>query len=271
MTDSDNDVLRRLELARRIAREAGRLTMQYFQRDFDVERKSDDSPVTIVDREAEQLLRQRILDEFPHDAILGEEFPETTGTSGYRWIVDPIDGTKSFIHGVPLYGTIVGVERDEQSVIGVIQLPGLNDGVYAASGHGAWHQRGDDEPQRANVSRCPRLREGLFLTSELDGFVERGALEAFHQLDRSAWISRTWGDCYGYFLVATGRAVAMVDAIMNVWDAAGIRPILEEAGGTFTDWQGRATIHSGEGVGTNGLVLDEVLAITRPFPSSDRP
>jgi len=253
----------RLELARSAAREAGQFTLQYFQReDLAVELKPDASPVTIADRQSEQLLRMRIAAEFPDDAILGEELPERAGTSGYRWILDPIDGTKSFIRGVPLYGTLVGIEHSGRSAVGVIYIPGLDECVYASVGQGTWYEHAGQPPKRARVSARPTLSEALFCTSAVGSFAESGRAEVYEQLQAACRVSRTWGDCYGYLLVATGRAELMVDPIMNVWDAAAIQPILEEAGGTFTDWQGHPTIHSGEGIATNGRVLDEVLKIT---------
>jgi histidinol phosphatase-like enzyme (inositol monophosphatase family) len=200
---------------------------------------------------------------FPRDAILGEESGETSGDSGLTWILDPIDGTKSFICGVPLYSVLVGVVWERRSLIGVIFIPGLDEGVYASVGQGAWWHRGEAPPRRARVSSHPRLRDGLFITSQVDSFSARGADGVYQRLQQSAGITRTWGDGYGYLLVATGRALAMVDPAMHVWDAAAIQPVLVEAGGTFTDWRGECTIHRGEGVGTNGLVLEEVLAITR--------
>jgi histidinol phosphatase-like enzyme (inositol monophosphatase family) len=261
-----NEVAQRLEIALSAGREAGRLTLQYFQQDnFEVERKSDASPVTIADRSAEQLLRERIATALPNDGVLGEEFGETAGTSGFRWILDPIDGTKSFISGVPLYGTMVAVEHEGRSLVGVVYIPGLDEGVFASAGNGAWHFRGSDQPQRCQVSRRPRLADGLFVTSQVDTFAKRGAAGAFTSLESAAYITRTWGDCYGYLLVATGRAEVMVDPILNVWDAAAVQPIIEEAGGTFTDWQGEPTIHASEAIATNGLVLEEVLAVTRAY------
>jgi histidinol-phosphatase len=252
----------RLELARLAAREAGQLTLRYFRSDtLAVELKQDQSPVTIADRQAEQLLRERIAERFPHDAILGEEFPEQPGTSGYRWILDPIDGTKSFIRGVPLYGTLVGVEHESRSTIGVIYIPALEECLYAATGGGAWYERGHAAPERAQVSKRTSLAEALVCSS--DTRFPAARREAYDRLQQAAGVSRTWGDCYGYLLVATGRAEVMVDPIMNVWDAAAIQPILMEAGGTFTDWQGRPTIYSGDGIATNGHVLAEVLAFTR--------
>lgn len=254
----------RLDLAVAAAREAGDITLRYFCTDgYLVERKHDATPVTVADRAAELHLRERISRAFPDDAILGEEFAEKSGTSGYRWILDPIDGTKSFISGVPLYGTLVGVEFGPASVIGVIHMPGLDEMVYAAKGQGAWHVINGHDPTPARVSTKTKLSEGLFTYCELRTFLNCGRGEAFRQLEAAAWLTRTWGDCYGYLLVATGRAEAMIDPVMNVWDAGAIQPVLEEAGGTFTDWSGAATIHSREGIGTNGKVLAEILAITK--------
>jgi histidinol phosphatase-like enzyme (inositol monophosphatase family) len=258
-----DDLAARIEHARAIAREAGRLTLRYFQSDdLAVERKGDDSPVTIADRQAETLLRERIAKRFPADGILGEELGEQPGTSGYRWILDPIDGTKSFIHGVPLFGTLVAVERDGQAVIGVIELAPLCESLHAATGAGAWHQRGDLAPRRAHVSSRQPLSAALLCSSDTR-FPEGARQRAYARLQQAALVSRTWGDCYGYYLVATGRAEIMIDPVMNVWDAAAVQPIVLEAGGTFTDWQGRPTIYGGEGIATNGRLLDEVLAITR--------
>ncbi|MHB1035175.1 MAG: histidinol-phosphatase [Pirellulales bacterium] len=264
MNPTQDDLSARLNLALEAAKEAGRITLGYFQReDLAIDLKQDATPVTAADREAEQHLRRRIGAAFPADGILGEEFPELEGTSGFRWILDPIDGTKSFIHGVPLYGTLVGVEFDARSVLGVILMPALEECVYAAAGQGAWYIRSEKPPRPARVSTCDRLSQGLFCTCDVPSFGETGRQQAYERLQAAAGLSRTWGDCYGYLLVATGRAELMVDPVMNVWDAAALQPILEEAGGTFTDWQGQPTIHHGEGIATNGRVLEEVLAITR--------
>ncbi|MCU0874066.1 MAG: histidinol-phosphatase [Pirellulaceae bacterium] len=263
-SEATPELASRLDLAVGAAREAGQLTLGFFQReDLAVQRKADNSPVTAADRQAEQLLRRRIREAFPDDGILGEEFGEEAGTSGFRWILDPIDGTKSFICGVPLYGTLIGVERAGASVVGVIYIPGLDECVYAAIGGGAWYTHGQAAPRPARVSQRDRLADAVFLTSQLDTFYLRGAQQVYLDLERAASITRTWGDCYGYLLVATGRADVMVDPVMNVWDAAALQPILEEAGGVYTDWSGRPTIHAGEGIGCNRTLLDQVLAITR--------
>jgi histidinol phosphatase-like enzyme (inositol monophosphatase family) len=262
MNGNAADITARLNLAVEAAREAGWITLEHFRSDdLRVDRKQDDSPVTIADRRAEEHLRHRIAETFPNDAVLGEELPERSGSTAYRWIVDPIDGTKSFIHGVPLYGTLVGVECDGEPVIGVIFTPGTQECVYAAAGQGAWYVHEKNTPRPAHVSKKNRLGQGLFLTSELEtwGGEDCGGLLA--RLCRTARVTRTWGDCYGYLMVATGRAEAMIDPKMALWDAAALLPILREAGGQFTDWQGRPTIKAGEGVGTNGLVHEEVLGL----------
>jgi histidinol phosphatase-like enzyme (inositol monophosphatase family) len=266
------DLSQRLELAVSAAREAGEITLRYYCRDnFAVELKQDLSPVTVADREAEKHLRERIATAFPRDAIVGEELSDRPGTSGFRWILDPIDGTKSFISGVPLYSTLVGVECGSNSVVGVIHLPALAETAYAAAGQGAWFVRAGEPPRPARVSTKASLSEGLFCTSEVKTFDVTGRRTAFERLQAASRLCRTWGDGYGYLLVATGRAEAMVDPKMNVWDCAALQPVLTEAGGTFTDWQGRSTIHGGEAVATNGRVLDEVLVITRQSPADLTP
>jgi histidinol-phosphatase len=263
-----SETAERLQFAVKIAREAGELTLRYFRRaDLAVENKADDSPVTIADRSAEELLRKRIGERFPRDAIIGEEFGEQAGQSGFQWILDPIDGTKSFIHGVPLYTTLVAVLQNDEPRIGVIQAPALSETVYAERGSGCWYFDGSAVPQRARVSSVAPLNRGLLLTSELEGFRghQKGdATDMYMRLQRAARVARTWGDGYGYLMVATGRAEVMIDPIMNLWDAAPLLPIIEEAGGHFSDWAGNPTIRAGESLATNGRVKDEVLKIMAP-------
>ena len=259
-----SEIASRLELAIQAAGEAGRITLEYFRRDdLEVQRKQDDSPVTIADRQAEQHLRNRIAEAFAGDAVLGEELPDQSGTSDFRWIIDPIDGTKSFIHGVPLYGTLIGIEHEGEPVAGLIRIPALDECVYAVSGQGAWYVHGQKPPQPARVSKRSPLAQGLFVTSEVATFDEVVGRDVYDRLQKAARLSRSWGDCYGYLMVATGRAELMVDPVASVWDLAPMLPILEEAGGTFTDWQGRRSVRSGQGIATNGLILEEVLAIVR--------
>jgi len=262
------DVALRLRAALHAVRRAGAETLRWFDRPgLAVEEKADLSPVTVADRAAEAILRADLLAAFPADAFLGEESGTATGTSGYEWVVDPIDGTKSFIRGVPLYATLVGCRREGRGVLGVIALPALDELVYAASGCGAWHVRGRAEPVVATVSTRPRLADALLCTSDFTSFAKRpdgptGA-RARERFESACRICRSWGDGYGYLLVATGRADVMIDPLMNAWDAAAVETVVVEAGGRFTDWQGRDRIDSGDGLATNGLVHDESLALVR--------
>ncbi len=252
-----------------IAEAAGRHTLKYFRSDsLVIDAKKDDSPVTIADREAEQLVRKRIGEQFPHDTVQGEEFEEHTGTSSYRWIVDPIDGTKSFICGVPMYSTLLALECDGAPLGGVIFIPAMGEIVVAAIGQGCWYRANHDaEFQKTRVSTKTNIAEAVFVTSEVATFDQRGAADAYKRVEQAAWISRSWGDGYGYMLVATGRADIMIDPICNAWDVAAILPVIVEAGGQFTDWTGAATARGGDGIGTNGKLHGATLAALARSPS----
>ena len=255
---ADESVRDLLEVAVAFAEKAGEITLKYFQERVVVETKPDTTPVTVADREAEAYIRRAIESRFPHDGIIGEEFGETRPEAKRRWIVDPIDGTFSFIHGVPLYGVLIGVEQEDEPVVGVIHLPALGETVAAARGEGC-HWRG----QRAQVSNTSELSDAVWLTTDLnfDAYPARSA--GLNRLVRAAGPARTWGDCYGYVLVATGRADIMIDPQVYVWDCAPLLPIIEEANGRFTDWQGRRTIRGGNAIASNGLLHDQVLALLK--------
>ena len=247
-----------MEVALALAEEAGAITLKYFRGDFEVETKADASVVTVADRETETFLREAIAKRFPGDGILGEEFGEVRPDARRRWIVDPIDGTFSFVHGVPLYGVLIGIEQGGESVAGVIHMPALGETVAAARGEGC-HSQG----RRVSVSATAGLSAALWMSSEMnhEGFPRRAA--AVRRLASAAGHGRTWGDCYGYLMVASGRADVMIDPVMSVWDCAALLPVIEEAGGRFTDWRGRRTIRGGNAVATNGLLHDEVVALVR--------
>jgi histidinol-phosphatase len=245
-----------LDFAVDIARGAGEITRRYFKGSFVAERKTDNSFVTIADREAEQYLRARITEAFPDDSILGEEAGEQKGASNRRWILDPIDGTYSFVHGVPLYGVLIGLEIGGEPALGVVNLPALDEIVYAARGLGCFWN-GDP----AHVSTTTSLDQALLLSTDFGVCEQYGWGSAAASLQRQVHSRRTWGDAYGHVLVATGRADIMLDAVMNLWDCAALLPILEEAGGTFTDWQGTSTIYGGNAISTNGLLFERVMEI----------
>jgi histidinol phosphatase-like enzyme (inositol monophosphatase family) len=255
----------RLTVAIEAARLAAADTLRWFNNpSLVIDTKADASPVTQADRAAEAILRGRLLGAFPDDAFLGEETGATAGTSGYEWIVDPIDGTKSFIRGVPLYATLVGCRQAGRGVLGVIAIPALDELIYAARGSGAWHVRGSTPAVTARVSARATLAESLVCSSDFTSFARwsggREAGDAARQrIESACGVVRTWGDGYGYLLVATGRADVMIDPLLNAWDAAAVETVVTEAGGRFTDWQGRPSIDSGDGVATNGLVHEALL------------
>jgi histidinol-phosphatase len=244
-----------LEFAVEVAWRAGRVTLAHYQTGISAELKPDDSPVTEADRAAERLARELIERRFPHDAILGEEFGETRPGAERRWILDPIDGTRSFARGVPLYGVLLAVEEAGEAIVGVLHFPALSESVYAARGEGCWW-----DGRRALVSEHDRMEQALLLTTSVADAEERGEM-GWKRLASRAGLVRTWGDCYGYALVATGRADIMVDPVLAPWDAAALLPVIEEAGGVFTDWQGRTTHLGGDGIATNAALAREARAL----------
>ena len=247
-----------LEIASGFAEEAGRITLRYFQGRFDVDTKSDASFVTTADREAEAFIRDAIESRFPGDGVIGEEFGELRPQARRRWIIDPIDGTFAFVHGVPFYGVLIGVEEAGEPLLGVIHVPVLGETAAAARGEGC-HWRG----RRAQVSRTAELKVALVSTTEMNLTGDPTREAALGRVLSAAGPGRTWGDCYGYVLVATGRADVMIDPAMHVWDCAALLPIIEEAGGRFTDWRGQRTIRGGDSVATNGLLHEGVLALLK--------
>lgn len=252
-----------LDFAVETAWQAGRVTMRYFRTGTEVFTKEDLSPVTAADREAEQLMRERIARQFPQDGVLGEEFGEQNPGAGRRWILDPIDGTKSFVRGVPLFGVLLALEEDGEAVLGVLHFPALAETVWAARGAGCWFNG-----ERARVSDTARVAEALVCATDAEYLQQRGRRRAWDQLRSGALLARTWGDCYGYALVATGRAEVMVDPDLAPWDSAALKPVIQEAGGVFTDWNGVAT-HLGQGgVATNSALASEVRALLEvPYAS----
>ncbi len=257
MSVPDSDTLRTARtFAEEIAWEAGRVTLQYFKQEFTVEHKADKSPVTEADREAETVLRDRILSRYPNHAVLGEELGES-GTAGspFTWVLDPIDGTKSFVKGVPLYCVLIALLHQQQPILGVIHNPALDETVSAATGLGCTFQGNP-----ARVSTVHSLSEAwVMLTDPAD--MARVQPDFGRRLYQTAGHVRTWADAYGYLMVATGRAEVMLDPVMNLWDIAPLKPVIEEAGGRFTDINGNDNATGTSALATNALVHDAVLAL----------
>lgn len=247
-----------LSFAEQTAREAGALTLEYFLTDgARAEFKSDDTPVTIADRKAEELIRSRIAGAYPDHQIVGEEYGTTEGSPDYRWIIDPIDGTKSFVHGVPLYAVLIALEIKGKMEVGCAYFPALDEIISAATGLGTqWNGK----PCR--VSEVASIDRAVCAHIDTAYFGKNGKGEPWERLQKAVYYNAGWCDAYGYLLVATGRAEIMLDPVMAVWDCGPFPPIFKEAGGYFGDWSGNeGRIDGGEALATNAALRDEVVAL----------
>lgn len=242
-----------LEAVEAVARAAGRVALRHYRTALAVETKANGTPVTAADREAEQAARAWITEHFPSDGVLGEEFGETPGTSKRRWIIDPIDGTITFVRGVPLWGTLVAVAEGERVLAGAAFFPAVEEMLCAAPRQGCWWNG-----KRAHVSDTSTLAGATVLITDERSFARAERRDGWRTLTGEAMVARTWGDCYGYLLVATGRAEAMVDPRLGPWDSACLQPIIEEAGGVFTDLEGRKTAFGGSAIATNAALASAV-------------
>lgn len=234
----------------------GNHTLSYFRKTFEIVEKQDHSPVTIADRETELLLRKKIEETYPTHGIIGEEYGIKVGTEAITWVLDPIDGTKSFIHGVPLYTTLIGVLIENKPIIGVIYAPATQEIAYACKGKGAYYNH-----ELTHVRPCSDLAQATFLTTELSFIRSEGYGEFFEAVHDSCKIHRTWGDAYGHMKVAAGQADFMFDPLLNIWDAAALAPIIEEAGGIFSDTKGKFTIHTGNGFSCSPQLYPQIIAL----------
>jgi histidinol-phosphatase len=246
----------RYDAAVNVAQNAALLALRYFDNDVAVEWKKDKSPVTVADREAEQLLRDGLLGAFPDDGMLGEEFGDQPGTSGFRWIVDPIDGTRSFVRGIPIWGTLVGLQYQEETIAGVVVAPALGHTWRALRGDGAY--RND---RQIRVSEVDDLKNATLFYTNLSWFARAGKSQQFQALAAVTQNQRGYGDFWGHVLVAQGSGEVMAEQGVHVWDVAAIKPIIEEAGGRFSDWDGHANIHRPDVVVSNGKLHEAALRI----------
>lgn len=248
------ELLRRAAAARISTQVAARLTLEYFQHGVEVDLKADETPVTIADREAEDLLRSRFRKEFPGDGFLGEEFGDEPSSTGFRWIIDPIDGTKNFVRGVPIFATLVGLEHDGRMVAGFAAVPSLGKLYHAVAGQGSYC---DDK--RLSVSNVKSLKDSLMVYTSVDWFDKTGTTDAFLDLVRTVERSRGFGDFFGFLLVAEGAAEFVLEPQIAPWDIAALKPIVEEAGGVFTDWHGKDTVYGQGAIAGNPAVHAAVM------------
>lgn len=246
----------RLEFALNAAIKGGKSTLAHFNAGTAVELKHDMTPVTVADKGAERIIREEIAKAYPNDAILGEE-EGATSSEKTRWVIDPIDGTKSFICGVPLYSTLLSYEIDGEPVLGIAYFPALNEIVYAEKGQGAFW---NGTP--CHVSKKEKLEGAVVSCGSHASMVKYGRMEPFIEIAKRTLATRTWCDAYGHFLVATGRIEAMVEPIVNHWDVSSVSLIVTEAGGRFTNYEGVPGPHN-HVISSNGHVHDELLEAFR--------
>ncbi len=246
-----------------VARLAGDIAHRHFRAGVDVEWKNDGSPVTIADREAERTARDWIERRFPLDGIVGEEHGVSRPDARRRWVIDPIDGTKTFVRGVPLWGTLVAVAAGDEVLAGAAYFPAVGEIVAAAPGEGCWWN-----DRRCRVSGTSDIAAATVLTTD-ERFLKTPQYAApWRELAAASAVSRTWGDCYGDLLVATGRVEVMTDGIVGAWDSAPFLPIIEEAGGVFTDWSGTRTAFGGSAIATNAALAAEVRRVLGAMESA---
>ncbi len=251
-----------LDFATELAYHAGRITLGYFNTALRTDFKPDSTPVTEADRAAEAYIRSEIQRVYPGHAIVGEEFGEASLSAApqpekdgrvFRWIIDPIDGTKSFIRGVPLYGVLIGLEIEAEVHVGAAYFPALDEMLSAAVGSGAWLNG-----RRAHVSKVDDLSKACICYTTYKNFEKRD-IQVWKRLVEAVYMTRGWSDAYGYLLVATGRAEACLDPYMNIWDCGPFPVILREAGGYFGNWRGREGHTHGEALATNGGLKQQIL------------
>lgn len=252
-----------LRLAHVLADAADAATMERFKAlDLKVETKPDMTPVSEADKAAEELIRSSLQRTRPRDAVLGEEF----GTEGHgprRWVIDPIDGTKNYVRGVPVWATLIALmemgEGGDRPVVGVVSAPALNRRWWAALGSGAYTGRSLSKATRIEVSKVAKVRDASFAYSSLHGWEERGMLGGFMDLTRDCWRTRAYGDFWPYMLVAEGAVDMCAEPELSLWDMAASAVIVEEAGGSFTGLDGNPGPHSGNAAASNGLLHETLL------------
>ena len=252
-----------MHFALRLADLADGMALGAFRRDLEVSTKPDRTFVTETDRAIEQELRTRIADAFPAHGVVGEEFGTSDPDAAVRWYVDPIDGTHNFMRGVPLFGTLLGIERDGELQVGVVSAPAMGGRWYARRGGGAWAAEtgrvARDLPRRVAVSSVSAVSDMLLLYGSAQDVIASGKAPGFVTLIDEVWRDRGFGDFWGYTLVAEGAAEAMVESDLSSWDMAGPLVVVEEAGGRMTTFDGRRSIHERSAVASNGILHDEVL------------
>lgn len=253
-----------LRLALELADKADAVTLDRFGAvDLRVEAKPDLTPVTDADRSVESVLRETLAQQRPDDPILGEEYGGTAVFTGRQWVIDPIDGTKNFVRGVPVWATLIALLHDGVPVAGVVSAPALQRRWWAGDGVGAFAAVGGDTPRPLSVSAVADLGSASLSFSSLSGWAERGIRDRFIDLTDAVWRVRGYGDFLSYCLLAEGAVDIAAEPEVSLWDLAALDILVREAGGTFTNLDGTAGPHGGSAVASNGLLHDAVLGALR--------
>jgi myo-inositol-1(or 4)-monophosphatase len=248
-----NELYNFKKFSQKLADKSGKIIKQYFRTEIVIESKHDLSPVTIADKKSEELMREMIMKEFPDHGILGEEFGEYNSGAEYKWILDPIDGTKSFICGAVTFGTLIALLKNNEPIIGIINQPILNECLI---GDG---KTAELNGKQVHTRECKELSNAVLLTTDQLNIEKYQEIKKFDKLVHSVKLYRQWGDCYGYYLVATGYADIMIDPIMNIWDSMALIPIIRGAGGTITDYQGNDPVKGSSIVAAGGNIHKDVI------------
>lgn len=249
------DIKQLKDFCKLLADETGKIIRQYYRTKINIETKSDESPVTIADKKSEEKMRELIMKEYPSHGIIGEEFGEYNSNAEHKWILDPIDGTKSFVCGVPLFGTLIALTKNDEPILGVINQPILNE--YLIGDNLSAELNG----KKMEVRKCSNLSSAILLSSDYLTFGKYRSQAGFENLIRKVKYYRMWGDCYGYYIVATGFADIMIDPVMNVWDLMALIPVIRGAGGKITDYTGGNPVKGNSIIATAGTLHDEVIKI----------
>ncbi len=253
---NETESIIRYEWMKQIGRQAGQIALRYFDQSVTIQQKSDLSPVTIADQESESFLREKILSRFPEDGLLGEEFGEKKGSNRFRWVIDPIDGTRNFIRNIPIWATLISLEYEENPVSGICYIPVWNQLYHAHRNYGAYR-----EDKKIRVSSCSQLGESLLSYSSIEMFTTLELRQGFESIRNKMGRSRGFCDFYGFVLLAQGSVDVMIDYGVHRWDISALKVIVEEAGGTFTDWQGQQGLDKKDVLATNGVLFPTVLEI----------
>ena len=258
------DLAADLALATKLADAADAVSMQYFgAADLGIQIKSDDSPVTVADKGAEQAIRDVLAQERPDDAIWGEEFG-SGASAARRWIIDPIDGTKNYLRGVPVWATLIGLEVDGEIVLGMVSAPAMGRRWWATQGAGAWTRSVAGAVSPLLVSNVDRISQASFSFSDEDYWLERGARTGLRYLIDNCWRTRAYGDFWSHILVAEGAVDIAAEPALMPWDMAAIIPIVTESGGRMTGFTGQPPLSEGCAVSTNGHLHELTLRVLRP-------